>query len=112
MFLREALPEFYDELTSILDEMGRPDLSGQIRYLEIVQKCPCSDGGCASFQVSAHSTADSFETPGARSSFYTKAIQLTNVRGKIKLGLDQLGRITSFEILNRPDIRKKLLRRR
>jgi hypothetical protein len=108
MYVKD-LPEFYDEMTAVLDEMGRPDLSAQLKYLEIVQKCPCSDGGCASFQVSALTTADSFEIPGQRRSFFTKSIQLSNVRGKIKLGLDQLGRITSFEILNRPDIRRKLL---
>jgi hypothetical protein len=112
MYMKEALPEFYDEMTSILDEMGRPDLSGQLRYLEIVQKCPCSNGGCASFKVSALTTADTFETPGPKRSFFTKSLELRNARGKIKLGLDQLGRITSFEILNRPDVRKKLLGRR
>jgi hypothetical protein len=111
MNFKDALPEFYEEMSSVLDEMGRSDLSNQLRYLEIVQKCPCTDFGCASFQVSAITTADSFETPGSRRSFFTKSLTL-NTKGKIKLGLDQLGRITSFEILNRPDIRRQLFKRR
>jgi hypothetical protein len=112
MYFKDILPEFIDEIGPILDQMGRSDLSSQLRRLEIVQRCPCSDMGCASMKVSASTTSDSFETPGPRRSFFTKSLELKDARGKIKLSLDQLGRITAFEILNRPDVRRQLFKRR
>jgi hypothetical protein len=113
MYFVNALPEFYEEVSALLDRLGRTDLSSQLRNLEIIQRCPCTDFGCASFQVSGSSTPDSFEVaPQARRSTFTKSVDLKPDNGKIKLTVDQLGRITSFEVLNRPDVRKKLFKRR
>jgi hypothetical protein len=113
MYLINALPEFYEEVSSLLDRLGRADLSAQLKNLEIVQGCPCTDVGCASFQVAGSNSPDSFEiAPQARRSTFTKKLDLNAEKGKIKIGLDQLGRITSFEVLNRPDVRKQLFKRR
>jgi hypothetical protein len=113
MFFVNAMPEFYEEVNGLLDRLGRTDLSSQLRNLEIVQRCPCTDFGCASFQVSGSSTPDAFEiAPQPKRSTFTKLVDLNAKSGKIKLHLDQLGRITSFEVLNRPDVRKQLFRRR
>jgi hypothetical protein len=113
MYFVNVLPEFYEEVSSLLDRLGRTDLSSQLRNLEIVQRCPCTDIGCASFQVSGSTSPDAFEiAPQPRRSTFTKSVDLNADKGKIKLGLDMLGRITSFEILNRPDVRKQLFRRR
>ena len=113
MYFVNQLPEFYVEVNSLLERLVRTDLSSQLRNLEIVQRCPCTDMGCASFQVSGSSSPDAFEiAPQARKSTFTKSVDLNPEKGKIKLALDMLGRITAFEILNRPDVRKQLFRRR
>ena len=113
MFLVNVLPEFYEEVFGLLERLGRSDLSSQLRNLEIVQRCPCSDFGCASFQVAGSSTPDAFEiAPQPKRSTFTKSVDLNAKNGKIKLSLDQLSRITSFEVLNRPDVRKQLFKRR
>jgi len=108
-----ALPEFYEEVRSLLVRLERNDLASQLRDLEIVQRCPCTDFGCASFKVSGSTLPDMFEMPGqSRRSTFANSVDLKAERGKIKLGLDQLGRITTFEVVNRPDVRRKLHRRR
>jgi hypothetical protein len=113
MFFVNAMPEFYEEVNALLDRLGRTDLSSQLRNLEIVQRCPCTDYGCASFQVAGSNTPDAFEiAPQPKRSTFTRSVDLNAKNGKIKLGLDQLGRITSFEVLNRPDVRKQLFKRR
>jgi hypothetical protein len=113
MYFVNVLPEFYEEVSALLDRLGRTDLSSQLKTLEIVQRCPCTDFGCASFQVSASNTPDAFEiAPQQRRSTFTKSVDLNANNGKIKLSVDSLGRITSFEVLNRPDVRKKLFKRR
>jgi hypothetical protein len=113
MYFTNALPEFYKEVRSLLDRLKRHDLTSQLRELEIIQLCPCTDFGCASFQVSGSSSPDAFEVTGqSRRSTLTKSVDLNAERGKITLGLDQLGRITAFEVLNRPDVRRKLFRAR
>lgn len=113
MFFVNAMPEFYEEVNGLLEKLGRTDLSSQLRNLEIVQRCPCTDFGCASFQVAGSSTPDAFEiAPQPRRSTFAKSVDINSGKGKIKLNLDMLGRITSFEVLNRPDVRKQLFRRR
>jgi hypothetical protein len=113
MYFVNQLPEFYEEVNGLCERLGRTDLSSQLRNLEIVQRCPCTDFGCASFQVSGSNSPDGFEiAPQQRRSTFTKSVDLNADKGKVKLGLDQLGRITSFEVLNRPDVRKQLFRRR
>ena len=113
MYFVNALPEFYEEVHSLLHRLGRKDLSSQLRKLEISQRCPCTDFGCASFQVSGSSPPDSFEpAPGLKRSTFSTSVDLNAENGKIKLSVDQLGRITSFEVLNRPDVRRQLFKRR
>jgi hypothetical protein len=111
MNFRNALPEFYEEVRSLLVLIERNDLLGQLKNLEIVQRCPCTEIGCASFKVSGSSSPDTFEQPGPRRSTFTNSLDLNAERGKIILSTDPLGRITTFEVLNRPDVRRKLLRR-
>lgn len=111
MFFIKALPEFYEEVFSLLNRLGRNDLSGQLRNLKIVQRCPCTDFGCASFQVQGSSTPDSFETVSGPRPALSSTVDLDAEKGRIRVGVDQLGRIKSFEILNRPDVRRQLFKR-
>ncbi|HSP06932.1 MAG TPA: hypothetical protein VLR94_07125 [Acidobacteriota bacterium] len=110
MNFRNTLPEFYEEVRSLLGGLGRNDLLSQLNDLEIVWCCPCTDPGCASFTVSGSSSPDSFETAGPRRSASPKSLNLEAKRGKVIVGTDPLGRIRSIEILNRPDVRRKLFR--
>lgn len=111
MNFRNSLPEFYEEVRSLLVRMERMDLLGQLKDLEIVQLCPCTEIGCASFKVSGSSSPDVFEQPGQRRSAFTNMLDLKPERGKVILSTDALGRITTFEVLNRPELRRKLLKR-
>jgi hypothetical protein len=108
MNLRNALPEFLDEVESLLLRLNRTDLSSQLRSLEIVERCRCGEVGCGSFRVSGASSPDTFEIARPRRSTYARSIDLNSEKGKIILALDQLGRITAFDVRNRPDLRKKL----
>jgi hypothetical protein len=113
LYFINALPKLYNEVQSLLDRLERKDLSSQLRSLEITQVCPCTDFGCASFQVSGGNLPDSFELAGGpRLSTISSSVDLNAENGKIKVRLDLLGRITAFEILNRPDVRRQLLKRR
>ncbi len=112
MHFKTKLPEFHDEVASLLERIQRNDLRSQLPYLEIDQRCPCTDFGCASFTVSGSSISDRFESPGERRRMtFTKKLDIKSDRGKIVLNLDQLGRITGFEVLNRNDVRRQLFKR-
>lgn len=111
MNLKNALPEFCDEVRALMLRMDRSDLAGQLKELEIVYRCPCTNAGCASFKVSGSALPDAFEAPGPRHSTFTPSINLNADRGKITVITDQLGRINAFEVLNRPDVRRKLMHR-
>jgi hypothetical protein len=47
--LGEALPEFCDELKSLLLEAGEPQLAEQVSSLQIEDRCRCGDDFCATF---------------------------------------------------------------
>lgn len=110
MNFKNSLPEFCEEVRALVLKMDRHDLAGQLKELEITYRCPCTNPGCASFKVSGSGLPDAFEIPGTRRSTFTPSVDLNAERGKIHLITDQLGRITAFEVLNRPDVRRKLMR--
>ena len=110
MNFKNSLPEFYEEVRSLLLKAGRNDLAGQLKDLAIVYRCPCTDFGCASFKVSGSGLPDAFEEAGPKRSTFTPTFNLNAERGRITIITDQLGRINAFEVLRRPDVRRKLMR--
>lgn len=110
--LKQLLPEFYEEIRTVLVQTERNDLASQLPELAIVKLCHCDEPGCGSFTVGQAHPPDSFEVVGPKQSKYVSSLPLKVQKGKISLGLDQLGRITFFEVRNRPDIRRRLFRRR
>lgn len=110
MRFKSDLPEFHDEVRSLLLQLGRNDLAGQLGSLQIVYRCPCTNYGCASFKVAGSSSPDGFEGPQPKRSTFTPSVNLNASKGSVTIITDQLGRITAFEVLQRPDVRRKLLR--
>ena len=111
MKFKSDLPEFYEEVRSLLLKMGRNDLAGQLGALQIVYRCPCTNYGCASFKVAGSNLPDGFEEPQQKRSVFTPSLNLNAEKGSVTIIVDQLDRITAFEVLRRPDVRRKLLGR-
>lgn len=49
MLLKHVLPAVAAELVCGFRQEGRPDLAEQVGWLELVDRCPCSDDFCATF---------------------------------------------------------------
>lgn len=58
LLLRNALPEIATELARGFHRAGRPDLAEQVERLELVDRCPCSDGFCATFYTQPNESWD------------------------------------------------------
>jgi hypothetical protein len=99
MRLIESLPEFSQELTSLLSKAGASGLAAQVDHLEIVARCSCDDAFCASF----------YTAPKPRGSYGPKHrnIALEPDDGMIILDLvDEV--IVNVEVIDRPDVRSRL----
>ena len=51
MRLREALPEFVEEIVESLTRSGRPELATQVDSLDLASRCGCGDNFCSTFYV-------------------------------------------------------------
>jgi hypothetical protein len=111
MKLKSHLPEFCEEVRGLMLKLERSDLAVQLKDLEIVWRCPCSEFGCASFKVSGSNQPDAFEIEPRRRTAGVESADLHPVSGKIIVITDALGRIQAFEVRNRPDVRKRLFSR-
>src|SRR5262245_7816496 len=107
---KSDLPQIYEEVHALMLKLHRSDLASQLKDLNIVYICPCTNFGCASFTVAGSNTPDQFEMPGKTRSTSSGPIDLNAEKGKITIVTDQLGRITGFEILKRPDLRRQVMR--
>jgi hypothetical protein len=100
MRLIESLPEFSQELASLLSKAGAPGLAAQVAHLEMVARCSCDDAFCASF----------YTAPKPRGGYGPKHrnIVLEPSDGMIILDLvDEV--IVNVEVIDRPDVRSKLV---
>jgi hypothetical protein len=100
VLLVEALPSLAQELHYLLSNIGEPELSSQISGLEIVDRCRCGDGFCATFYthpkpVGAYGTSH-------------RNVALEPEAGMIILDV-VANKIACVEILYRDEIRSKLL---
>jgi hypothetical protein len=99
MRLIDSVPDFAQELVSLLSKAGAPDLAEQVAQLEMVARCSCDDEFCASF----------YTAPKPRGGYGPKHrnVALEPTDGMIILDLvDEV--IVNVEVIDRPDVRSKL----
>jgi len=109
MKLKEALPGFYSELTHALAKQDLPKLAEQLPDLEVSSRCACTELGCATFSVEPARVLNVVEQNiiGSR---YEESVELEEINGMVVLDVDNLGRLISIEILDRPELAKELER--
>jgi hypothetical protein len=100
MLLKEVLPQFAVELEQLLRKQGEVELASQVSRLTIVDRCRCGDDFCASFYTQPKPKGA--YGPGHR------CMELEPAEGMLILDLVE-DRIAQVEVLNRNDIREKLL---
>jgi hypothetical protein len=99
--LQEALPEFAGELKALLEKDGLNQLAGQVASLRIVDRCRCGEDSCASFYVVP-------KPKGAWGAGHENIV-LDAEEGMLVLDTVE-AKIVHVEILDRDEIREKLLR--
>jgi hypothetical protein len=100
MLLTEILPLFAVELEDLLKKEGETELAAQVRQLMIVDRCRCGDYFCGSFYTQP-------EPEGAYGPNH-RSLELEPTEGMLILDV-VADKIAHVEILNRDEIRKKLL---
>lgn len=98
--LTNILPEFASELRQLLIENGETALAEQVPGLMILDRCRCGDDFCATFYTQPK--------PECRYGPSHRNVVLTLDEGMLVLDVvDE--EIACVEVLERPDMRKKLL---
>jgi hypothetical protein len=100
MQLTEILPLLADELEQLLKKAGKPLLAAQVSQLTIVERCRCGDDFCASFYTQPK--------PEGKYGPGHDCMDLDAAEGMLLLDVVD-GTIAHIEILNRDDIRQKLI---
>jgi hypothetical protein len=98
--LREVLPELAEELEQLLRKQNEPELAAQVSNLRLCDRCRCGDDFCAMIYT--------LPPPQDRSGPNHRSFDLDAERGMIILDVRD-ERIACVEILNRDDIRAKVL---
>jgi hypothetical protein len=100
VLLANALPELALELERLLAKAGKPELAAQIAGLVILDRCRCGDDFCSSFYTQPEPEGP--YGPGH------DCMDLDADEGMVLLDV-VTGTIVHVEILNRDDIRRKLI---
>jgi hypothetical protein len=100
LLLADVLPAFAAELRQLLEEQGESELAAQVSGLMILDRCRCGDQFCATFYTQPKPNG-SFG-PGHRN------VALTPDEGMLILDV-VAGEIACVEVLDRADVRQKLL---
>ena len=99
--LQEALPEFADELRALLEKDELVHFVTQVASLRIVDRCRCGEESCASF----------YTAPKPEGSWGVGHENIVLDAKEGMLVLDTVAsKIVHVEILDRDEIREKLLR--
>lgn len=99
--LQDDLPEFADELRALLEKDNLSRLAGQVGALRIFDRCRCEEMSCASF----------YTVPKPKGAWGAGHENIVLDAGEGLLVLDVVkGQIVYVEILDRGEIREKLLR--
>lgn len=100
LLLRDALPELASELKSLLEQDDLAQLAEQVDLLRIIDRCRCDSKTCATF----------YTVPKPKGAW---GAGHENIVLDVEEGLTVLdtldGKIVCVEILDRVDIREKLL---
>ena len=99
MKLRQALPDVYQELEQGLQKAGRVELAASLESLELVDRCRCGDGFCATFFTQPK---DSWPPPAELEHIVVEAPKLFCVTVAS-------GKVAKAEYLWRPSLRQRLL---
>jgi hypothetical protein len=100
VLLAETLPELARELEQLLAKAGESKLAAHVSQLAIVERCRCDDDFCSSF--------DTQPKPKGRYGADHGSIDLDAAQGILILDVVG-GKIAQVEVLNRDDIRTKLI---
>jgi hypothetical protein len=98
--LAEILPSLASELQELLNNHGEAELAAQVSELVIVDRCRCGDDFCSSFYTQPK--PEGHYGPGHR------CMDLDAAEGMLLVDVVG-GKIAHVEILNRADVRRKLL---
>jgi hypothetical protein len=98
--LTEILPSLAIELEQLLKNQGESELAAQVSQLAIVDRCRCGDDFCSSFYTQPK--PEGSYGPGHR------CMDLDAAEGMLLVDV-VAGKIAHVEILNRTDVRCKLL---
>jgi hypothetical protein len=101
LLLSNHIPELGRELEMLLRDEGRPELAHQIPSLEIIDRCRCGDDFCA--------TIYTIQKPDGAWSEGHYTLPLGPKRGMIFVDIVN-GRIAEVEILDRNELREKVLK--
>jgi hypothetical protein len=97
--LKDALPDLARELETLLLKSGEPELAVQVPQLQIVDRCRCGDGFCATF----------YTVPRPHGPWGAGHRNISLACGRGMLILDVVDdKVTCVEVLDRDEIRKKL----
>ena len=100
MQLNEILPALAFELEQLFKNQGEPELAAQVSQLAIVDRCRCGDDFCSSFYTQPK--------PEGRYGPGHRCLDLDAAEGMLLVDVVE-GKIAHVEILNRVDVRHKLL---
>jgi hypothetical protein len=100
MQLTEILPSLALELEQLLKNQGEAELAAQISQLTIVDRCRCGDDFCSSFYTQPK--------PEGHYGPAHRCMDLDAAEGMLLVDVVD-GKIAHVEILNRVDVRRRLL---
>ena len=98
--LTEILPSLARELEQFLSNQGEAELAAQVSQLTIADRCRCGDDFCSSFYTQPKPKGH--YGPGHR------CLDLDAAEGMLLIDVVE-GKIAHVEVLNRDDVRRKLL---
>jgi hypothetical protein len=100
VLLAETRPQLARELEELLKRQGEPELAAQVSHLAIVDRCRCGDEFCSSFYTQPK--------PDGRYGPDHRCMDLDADEGMLIVDV-VADTIAHVEVLNRDDIRKKLV---
>jgi hypothetical protein len=98
--LIEILPALALELEQLFKKQGEPELAAQVPQLAVVDGCRCGDDFCSSFYTQPK--------PEGRYGPGHRCLDLEAEEGMLLVDVVE-GKIAHVEVLNRVDVRHKLL---
>ncbi len=97
-WLADHLPELAKDLDAAFRNIGRDNLADSVWDAEIVEQCPCDSETCGTFYT---------VTPRIWTGEVERFFDLANIEGLISVHVVN-GQLAWVELLNRPDVCKKL----